>query len=231
MAPIAFLGFSIMMKGIKECCYRLGVAMFYELIRTAVQKILQDKILLGLVVVGILGIFVGGVTMGDSKDDDKKDKAPVEATAQKASAPAAAPTAAAAAPVEPTVAADFIGWWLGTAMDYNNATAANSHNQAMSWMTVDAAKGYAAQFWNPQIVNAVQTNKLVAAFQPVAVQAQAINPDGSVVVGVTGNMVVQSNGQPVVQQFAGSFLVRKEQDGLRVAGLETRSTPPGTSIF
>ena len=201
--------------------------MFYELIRTAVQKILQDKILLGLVVVGILGIFVGGVTMGDSKDDEKKDK-PAEATAQKPSAPIAAPTAA---PIDPAVATDFIGWWLSSAMDYNPASAAQNHNQAMAWMTVDAAKGYAAQFWNPQIINAVSTNALVAAFQPVTVQAQAVNPDGSIVVGVTGNIVVQQSGQPVVQPFSGSFLVRKEQDGLRVAGLETKSTPPGTSIF
>jgi hypothetical protein len=64
------------------------------------------------------------------------------------------------------------------------------------------------------------------------VQAQAVNPDGSIVVGVTGTMVVQTGAQPVVQQFAGSFLVRKEPEGLRVAGLEAKSTGlPGSTVY
>jgi hypothetical protein len=200
--------------------------MLYELIRTVIQKILQDKILLGLVIVAILGIFVGGMTMGD---DDKSDASKKNATA--ATEKGAQPQQV-LSPLNPTLAADFVRWWLGSAMDYNASSAQQSHNQAFSWMTVDAARAFQANFWTPQIAEAVASGRLVAGFQPVDVQAQAINPDGSVVVGVAGTMIIQANGQPAPQPFSACFLVRQEKDGLRVAGLDARTSAiPGGSIY
>jgi hypothetical protein len=177
-----------------------------------------------LVIVAILGVFVGGMTIGDDKPDASKKVASAEKAQEQAQAPASA--------LNPSLATDFINWWLGSAMDYNAASASQSHNQAFSWMTADAARSFQANFWTPQIAEAVQTGRLVAGFQPSAVQAQAINPDGSVVVGVAGTMVMQANGQPSTQQFLASFLVRQEKDGLRVAGLDARSNLlPGSTIF
>jgi hypothetical protein len=211
--------------------------MAYELIRTIVQKILQDKILLGLVIVAFLGIFVGGMTMGDEKPSDTK------AAAKHEPAPGAAPQQQAAQQPQqqahggtqtltPTLAQDFVTWWLTVAMDYNSATAQQNHNQATAWMTADAARAYSMTLWTPQIAEAVTTGRLIAAFQPTGVQAQAVNPDGSVVVGVSGTMVVQSGGQPVVQQFLGSFLVKQDIDGMRIAGLNTRTgVLPGSSVY
>jgi hypothetical protein len=193
----------------------------HELIRTAVQRILRDKILLGLIIVAILGVFVGGMTIGDDKEGAKK-----EAVEQQQ--PAQAPSAG--GQLEPALAASFVSWWLGAAMDYNPSTAAQSHNQAMSWMTPDAARNFQAIFWPPQIAEAVTTGRLAASFQLGGVQAQAVNPDGSVVVGATGTVMMQSNGQAVPQQFLASFLVRQEKDGLRVAGLEPRSGVPGNGM-
>jgi hypothetical protein len=214
--------------------------MLYELIRTIVQKILQDKILLGLVIVAFLGIFVGGMTLGDDKSDAKTAKAGAPAADQQgapqAQAPAdqqQAPQQGAAGPlITPKLACDFMSWWLTSAMDYNAQTAAQSHNQAMSWMTPDAAAVFQQNFWTPQIQEAVTTGRLVSAFQPTGVQAQAVNPDGSVVVGVAGTMCIQSGGQPVMQQFLASFLVKQDKDGLRVSGVNARTgVLPGSSVY
>jgi hypothetical protein len=203
--------------------------MLYELARTIVQKILQDKILMGLVIVAFLGIFVGGMTMGDEKADGKQQaEAPKDGEAAK---PAGAAQQAAPA-LSPAIASDFVAWWLKSAMDYNGATAQQNHNQALAWMTPEAAQTFQTTFWTPQISEAVTTGRLVAAFQPTGVTAQAVNPDGSVVVGVSGTMVVQSGGQPIVQQFLASFLVKQDADGLRVAGLQARTgVMPGSSVY
>lgn len=200
--------------------------MLYELIRTIVQKILQDKILLGLVIVAFLGIFVGGMTMGDGKTDTKT---PTGSAQHQAAAPQQQQQQPQAAQqqggqtITPKLACDFTSWWLQSAMDYNAQTAAANHNQAAAWMTADAAATFGQNYWTPQIAEAVTTGRLVAAFTPTGVQAQAVNPDGSVVVGVAGTMVIQSGGQPVPQQFLASFLVKQDQDGLRIAGVNART--------
>jgi hypothetical protein len=204
--------------------------MAYELIRTIIQKVLQDKILMGLVVICVLGLFVGGMTMNDEKGE-KKEKSETAATAEQGQ-PAQQQAATPAAGLTPSIATDFVSWWLQAAMDYNGASAAQNHQSAMQWMTPEAAQAFQNLFWNPQIAESVATGRLVAAFHPTNVQAQAVNPDGSVVVAVTGTMVVQTGAQPTAQQFAGAFLVRKDNDSLRVAGLEAQSVGlPGSAVY
>lgn len=203
----------------------------YELIRNIIQKILQDKILLGLVVICVIGLFVGGMTMGDDKDA-KKDKGQAQEQEQASgSSEKGEQQQPASDKLTPTLATDFIGWWLTGGMDYNAATAMQSHQQAMSWMTPQAATSFANTFWTPQIAESVSTGRLVAAFQPTSVQAAAINPDGSIVVSVAGTVVVQTGSQPAVQRFGGNFLVRQEKEGLRIAGLEATGGAPGSSVF
>ena len=196
--------------------------MIADIIRLTVQRVLKDKILLGLVIVAFLGLWVGGMTMGDDKPEGAKPEGakkdtPAAATAEKPSGQDLSKT------LTPTLASDFIGWWLPTAMDYNAASAQQNHQQALSWMTGDAAHTFADIYWTPQIAEAVATGQLVAGFQPTNIQAQAINPDGSVVVAVAGTMVVQAGSQPVTQQFLASFLVQQENEGLRIAGVDARS--------
>lgn len=220
--------------------------MAYELVRTIVQKILQDKILLGLVIIGILGIFIGGASLGDN-DEKAVAKASDEHGAQAqppgqlpgqapGHAPAPAPQQAAALPqgqpalppanaLNPALATDFVKWWIVGAMDYAPQTAAKSHNDAMVWMTPEGARDFSTLLWTPQIAENVCTGRVIAAFHPTAIQAQAINPDGSVVVGVAGTVVIQGQGQPMSQQFLGNFLIRQDKDGLRVARAYTRNAP------
>lgn len=206
--------------------------MLYELIRSIVQKVLQDKILLGLVIVAVLGLFVGGMTIGDDKGDTAKKDAAAVAGNKPAEGPGRAAGPPGTAPLTPQLASDFVNWWLGSAMDFNASTATQNHAQALAWMTPDAQKTYEQTLWTPQVAQAVASGQLVAAFQPTGIKPQAVNPDGTVVVGVSGTMIVQSAGQPVTQQFFASFLVKQDQDGLRVSGIDSRTAViPGSSVY
>lgn len=197
--------------------------MLYEVVRAVVQRVLRDKILLGLVIVAILGVWVGGMTMNDDKADSKK-----QAASDQAAAPNGTVTLA------PKLASDFVSWWLTSAMDLNPQSAEENHQKAILWMTVDAGKSYLATYWTPEIREAVNAGRLVGGFQPTAVVPQAINPDGSVVVGVSGTMVVQSSGQPsTTQPFLAAFLVKQDEKGnMRIAGLDARSgVLPGSTAL
>jgi hypothetical protein len=196
--------------------------MVADVVRAVVQRILRDKILLGLVIVAFLGVWVGGMTMSDDKAvDQTKANGAIEQAA------------ASAATTDPKLATDFVSWWLTSAMDYNGATAQENHNKAAAWMTAEANQRFQASFWTPEVAQAVASGRLVAALQPTAVQAQAINPDGSVVVGVSGTMMVQAAGQqPTTQPFLAGFLVKQDRDGLRVAGIDPRAgIMPGSGTF
>jgi len=196
----------------------------HNLLQAAIKRIIGDKILLGLVIVGMLGIFVGAFCSGDDSADKKKAvPQPQQEVVQQAipSAPAAqiAPTAA---PLDAKLATDFVKWWMSNAMDYQAATAHASHSEAFRWMTRDALATFQQNYWTPQVEQGVTSGQIVAAFQPVSIQAEAMNPDGSIVVGVTGTLVIQSNGQPFTNQLSTDFLVRRDKDGLRIAGLYNR---------
>jgi hypothetical protein len=195
-----------------------------ELAKVIAQKILRDKILLGLVVVGILGLFVGGMTMGDDKPDGKNKEQALPAGAQAPGAqPAAQQAQAPGQKLDPQLATDFIKWWFPVAMDYSQNPQQN-HTEALKWMTPESAQVFQSAYWSAETVSALSSGRLAVAFQPTVIQAQAINPDGSVVVGVQGQLVTQTAGQPQpeTQQYVGSFLVRQERSGLRVAGLSTQ---------
>jgi hypothetical protein len=195
--------------------------MLSDLVRTVVQRVLRDKILLGLLIVAILGVWVGGMTMSDDKDDAKK-----AASGEKATEQAVQPS------VQPKLAAEFVSWWLRGVMDYNAASASESHQQAVKWVTPEAGRSFVGAFWTNEIADSVLTGRMVAGFQPTAVAPIAVNKDGSIVVGVNGTMVVQAGGPPSTQPFAAAFLVRQEKDGLRVAGIDAKSgLLPGSQVF
>ena len=196
---------------------------FPDVIRAVIQRIRRDKILLGLIIVGVLAIFVGGVC---SNDEPAATKAPAkEATfAETAAATqiAAAPATPAPAALDPGLASQFVKWWLAQSMDYAAATAKPHHTEAARWMTAEAAQGFQSVFWTPAIEQEVLTGRVVAAFQPVTVQSTAINPDGSVVVSMTGTLVMQqANTAPMTQQIATDFLVKQEKRVCVFAGFTT----------
>lgn len=225
--------------------------MIQEIIRALITRILQDKILLGLVILGILAVFV--VPSLNDKEQPTGHGANAPLTAADAVGPGQGPQgmqagsnamnpasqAAPAAPApnpagpEPKLAEDFVKFWMGGAMDYNTASSAQSHKEAIKWMTPEAQAAFETNFWSPDIANAMASGQLRGAFQPIAVQAQAVNPDGSVVVGMTGTLVLQqASVRPVTHQIVMDLLVRKDGENLRIAGLYNRSYPmPSNSPY
>ena len=219
--------------------------MFQDLIRNIVQKVLRDKILLGLFVIGVVAIFMCGGNDGDQSEKRRPSASEVaEQQAQQQQAQqqqmqqmqqaaqmqqqqqqAAQPQAAPGKPsLDPTTAEDFVKWLVGGAFDYSRALAQKNHEEAYKWMTPEAKATFENAFWPPQIAQSVASGVLVGSFQPVSVQAQAINPDGTVVVSMKGTLVMQmSGGQPDVRQIFTDFLVRKEPQGLRIAAIYNRT--------
>ncbi len=223
-------------------------AMIQEIVRALITRIMQDKILMGLVILGVLAVFVVPNVGNDEKPPGHGSNAanapPESAQAvgqgqghltqgvatnpEGATLGGAAAPGAAAAPnpnqVDPKLADQFVKFWMGGAMDYNTATAAQSHKEAAKWMTPEAQQAFESNFWSPDIANAIASGQLRGAFQPISVQPQALNPDGSIVVALTGTLVLQqSTVRPVTHQIVMDLLVRKESEGLRIAGLYNRS--------
>lgn len=214
--------------------------MIQEVIRAIVQRVLRDKILMGLVIVGVLGIFLAGSNDESAHSKNTEEKLPESAMMPPAGGEAAQgqaphkpgqnqaqPQQPAPPPqvaLEPTKAADFVKWWLGGAMDFQATTATKNHEQAFLWMLPDAKESFKQAFWNDAMAEGISSGRLVAAFQPVSIEPQAINPDGTVVVSMKGSLVLQMNGQPAnTSQVVTDFLVKNENDNLRIAAISNRT--------
>jgi hypothetical protein len=203
--------------------------MIQDLTRLTVQRVMRDKILLGLVIIGLFGIFVGGFSGGH---EDRPAVKAVETQVARPIEKTAAGTGSSYAlndPLDAGLAQDFVKWWISGAMDYSAGTSAKSHASAFHWMTPEAQSIFEATFWPADLAAGIAQGQIVGAFQPVTIQAEAVNPDGSVVVGISGTLILQATGRPTSQQIAADILVRKEPSGLRISGLYNRSAPPVSS--
>lgn len=202
--------------------------MAYELARAAVQKIFQDKIIMGLVIIAILGIFVGGFTSSEHKENKP-------AASSGAGAPPVNGTpvpASQTSDLDPKLASSFTTWWLARAMDYDRASTEQSHSEAAAWLDPEATTPYQSIFWSPDLASRVTSGSATARFTLQTAQPVAINPDGSIVVTVAGTMMLELGGPPAPQPFTCDFLVRREADGLRIASIYNRGiSGPYASIF
>ena len=203
--------------------------MVMDIVRAIIQKVMRDKILLGLVIIGVLAVFMTGANGGREKPQ-APDEEPISQEAMAAHKQAQGQEGQNGAGLEqqneaqgqqpdPTLATEFVKWWIGGAMDYGATTARENHEAAFKWMDPEAQAAFQAAFWTPEIASGVESGTLVAGFQPVSVQPEAINPDGSIVVGVTGSLVMQANGQTSTRGVDTHFLVKREERGMRIAGL------------
>ncbi|MBU6452675.1 MAG: hypothetical protein KGS72_12890 [Cyanobacteria bacterium REEB67] len=133
------------------------------------------------------------------------------------------------ASLPPSLAVDFVRWWLTMALDYSLNTSAANHKKALAYAKPQVANMFKQSFYTSEVMQGVAAGTLAGSFQPVTVQAIAINPDGSVVVTVIGNLTLQSSGsQPVSQSLDMEFLVTKDAQGVRMAGFfnKTVTQPP-----
>lgn len=213
-------------------------AMIQDIVRALITRVMQDKILMGLVILGVLAVFVvpnvGDKEPPPSHGSNAANAPPAEVVqavngqGQGAEgAPGTAPGGAATpnpASVDPKTAAEFVKFWMGGSMDYNAQTAAGSHKEAFKWMTPEAQQSFETHFWPPEIANNIASGQLSGSFQPISVTPQAINPDGSIVVELTGTLVLQSS-RVVTHQIVMDVLVKKDSDNYRIAGLYNRSYP------
>lgn len=118
----------------------------------------------------------------------------------------------------PGLAIKFVRWWLTMALDYSVTSPAN-HKKAMGYARPNVAKMFSQSFYTPEVMQGVANGTLAGSFEPVTVQAIAINTDGSVVVTVIGTLSMQSSGsQPVSQSLVLEFLVEKDPEGVHMAG-------------
>ena len=123
------------------------------------------------------------------------------------------------ASLSPPLAVEFVRWWLTMALDYSLTTAAPNHKKALSYAQPQVARMFKQSFYTDAVMQGVAAGTLAGSFQPVTVTAIAVNPDGSVVVTVIGNLTLQSSGsQPVSQSLEMEFLVTKDAQGVRMAG-------------
>lgn len=213
--------------------------MLHEVILATVHRIMNDKILLGLVIVGVLGFFMavnqkGQITEGDRDRVVVSEQRSVQANNNSAKVDDGGAGGNSDAgsgsggiykeeKLDPALATDFVKWWLGSAMDYQPQSAMQSHQEAFNWATEDVSTAFKQAFWSNEFAQALGQGAVTAAFQPSSVTAQAVNPDGTVVVSVIGTLIVHSNGQPSTSQVLCDFLVRKEEKGLRIAGMYNRT--------
>jgi hypothetical protein len=204
----------------------------HKMLQTAIKRIIGDKVLLGLVIVGMLGIFVGAFC-GDDLADKKNAASQPQHQAASPTTPAGTQTAMQPAkPAQPAMdaglATDFVRWWVSNGFDFQQKTAHASHEEALKWMDPAAKSTFQQNLWTPQFEAGVASGQVVAAFQPINVQAEAMNPDGSIVVGVTGSLVIQQNGQPYTSQLSTDFLVRQDKGGVRIANIYSHpmAAPP-----
>jgi hypothetical protein len=209
--------------------------MLQEMVRGLIQRILRDKILLGLIVIGILAIFMSGVNEESSREEKEHAAVAEGAMPPKEPQPEAAPPQAPPQQpqqpsyvLEPSLANDFVTWWVSGAMDYQAATCDRNHQAAFKWMTPEAQAAFRPIFWNETMSDGIRSGMLVAAFQPVSIQPQAVNPDGTVVISMKGSLVVQVSGHPATtRQVHTDFLVKKEEHGLRIAALHNSEVVQG----
>ncbi len=198
------------------------------------QRLLKNKPLIGLGIVILLLFSVGQFIEAPShishgaksaRGEEGKEEAQ-SLDNQESSSEQAKPIKPIGNGLTPSLATEFVTWWINKAMDYSAPTAARSHSEAFGWMTPLASSTFKQVFWTPAIAQGITQGRMTAAFQPVSVQALAFNPDGTIVVTVQGSLVVQDTAAPVSQQIVTDFLVRKEKEGLRIAAMYNRTSAP-----
>ncbi len=221
--------------------------MLQDIIRLTVQRIFNDKILFGLLIVCLLGFFVGGFNSKEEPSSGNKiaanqAHAPNTNTGTSPSAnespgvPAPTPSSTGNYPatvqLEPGLAVDFVKWWMKAAMDYSPQSAAQSHEAAINWMTPEASRTFQETFWPPELAQQIASGATVGAFQPISVTAEAINPDHTIVVNLTGTLVLHGvNERPIASQVQMDLLVHKGNTGLRITGMNNRISTANSSIY
>lgn len=223
--------------------------MLVDIIRAILERVLRDKLILGLIIIGILGIFVTGANKDPGKDrlvSNQEEEAagsgqkPGQQKGQAAAGrgtgqgqrPGGQQQAGQGAPPPPAespqqtanIACEFIKWWLTRAMDYQQTTAVAAHKEALSWMKPPATEAFVQLFWSDELAAQVESGARTGSFQTSMVSPLAVNPDGSIPIRAIGVLVLQDTGYPPKSQpLELNFLVKKEAQGYRIVNFYSQA--------
>jgi hypothetical protein len=104
--------------------------------------------------------------------------------------------------------------------DFSSSTANQSQERAMSFMTQDCAQNYRLNVWTPEIAQGVTGAGMTSSFTPTSCQAITATDDGSVVVKVQGEQILNLQGQePRHKPVTMEYLVKKTPQGLKISGI------------
>jgi len=105
--------------------------------------------------------------------------------------------------------------------DFNSTTANQSQEQAMALMTADCAQNYRLNVWTPEIAQKVGAAGMTSSFTPQSCEAITSTPDGSVVVKVQGQQILNLQGQaPQPKMVMMEYLVKRTPSGqLKICGI------------
>ncbi len=121
---------------------------------------------------------------------------------------------------DPQMAMTLIENWLPVVWDLSSATAQGSQEKAIQYMTPECASQYRQNIWTPEIAKQIQESGLQSSFTSKRVAAGQNQPDGSIVIYVEGEQILQVAGKPArARPVKMEYLVRKLPDGLRIAGI------------
>lgn len=202
-----------------------------------------EKYRLTLIMVGVAGIMAGmfftmllmptpqptrrRVQPGYMSHPDITGQAQMPGSTERSvSAPAPAPTQAPVNPnaVSPAEAQSLIDSWLPYAWDLSAGTAKASQEKAMSYMTEQAKAAYKQNIWTDEIAKQIEEAGVQSTFKPHEIKVGSMQPDGSIVVFVTGEQVLSVPQKGSTSRMVSlEYLIRKVGGQLRIAGISEGS--------
>jgi hypothetical protein len=129
-----------------------------------------------------------------------------------------------AAMADPNTALTLVESWLPFVWDLSAGTAQGSQEKAIAYMTPDCATAYKQNIWTGDLAKQIEESGLKSTFNAHKVAAGQNQDDGSIVIYVEGEQVLQVPGKPTRQRPVKlEYLVKKTADGLRIAGISEGS--------
>lgn len=145
---------------------------------------------------------------------------PMAMQAAQGQAGMAQPGAANDGSVPAQTAISLVEQWLPLAWDLSAGTARNDQEKAIAYMTPECAQAYKQNIWTPDLAQQIEQSGVRSTFSPKKVAAGQTNADGSIVIFVEGEQVLDVPGKGAhTRPVKTEYLVRNTADGLRIAGI------------
>ncbi|HEY9731136.1 MAG TPA: hypothetical protein V6C89_04455 [Drouetiella sp.] len=121
---------------------------------------------------------------------------------------------------DPNMALNLVSSWLPVVWDLSAATAQDSQEKAIAYMTPECATAYRQSIWTPDTAKQVVESGLQSSFNAKKVSAGQNQADGSVVIYVEGEQILQVAGKPArARPVKMEYLVKKLPEGYRISGI------------